>query len=284
MEKLAREAFVVEYIKEVRSKDPGIGGEKLWMMYRKKFGREESVGYNRFYDIIEKYNLKVRKRRRRVRTTDSTHDYPLYANLVKEIIPERTNQIWVSDITYISLSAGPEKVDGGFCYLSLITDIYSKEIIGYSLGRTLETKYTMEALEMAFKRLQGDSGKGLIHHSDRGVQYASYAYTDALKEKGVRISMTESGNPKDNAVAERVNNTIKNELLMGMNFQNMEEVRKALDAAIAFYNTERPHMSLDGMTPSEASHRTGEIRKEWTSFRENAIRKNRDKGNYLYLQ
>ena len=224
------------------------------------------------------------QKRKRVILEKCAHDYPVYANLVKEIIPERTNQGWVSDITYISLSAGSEKVDGGFCYLSLITDIYSKEIIGYSPGRTLETKYTMEALEMAFKRLQGDACKDLIHHSDRGVQYASYAYTDALKEKGVKISMTESGNPKDNAVAERVNNTIKNELLMGMNFQNMEEVRKALDAAVEFYNTERPHMSPDGMTPSEASHRTGEIPKEWTSFRENAIRRNRDKGNYLYLR
>ena len=116
-----------------------------------------------------------------------------------------------------------------------------------------------------------DLGK-LIHHSDRGVQYASYTYTDILKSNGISISMTESGNPKDNAVAERVNNTIKNELLMGMQFTCIEEVRAAVDAAVVFYNNERPHLSLDGMTPREAALCEGEINKKWISYREKAIK------------
>ena len=184
------------------------------------------------------------------------------------------NQLWVSDITYIPFWLNPETGACDFCYLSLITDYYSKEIIGYSVGPTLETRYSMEALEMAVRHVADVKALAgtLIHHSDRGVQYASLEYTGRLKELGIRISMTESGDPKDNAVAERVNNTIKNELLKGMEFTGIGEVAAAVKAAVDFYNNERPHMSLDGMTPSEASLLTGEIRKRWTSYREKAIK------------
>lgn len=275
MAKLAGEAFCVEYIKGVRSRDPGIGGGKLWEMYCKKFGKDHSVGYNRFYDIVEKYGLKVRKKKRRVQTTDSRHGYPTYPDLTQRLIPVSANQLWVSDITYIPFWIDPEKGIYDFCYLSLVTDYYSKEIVGYSVGATLEARYPMEALEMALRRIKDvkDLAKPLIHHSDRGVQYASYEYTGRLCDLGIRISMTETGNPKDNAVAERVNNTIKNELLKDMEFFSIGGVKTAVEAAIDFYNNERPHMSLDGMTPAEASGLVGEIKKRWTSYRENAIKK-----------
>ena len=273
MQRLAREAFVVEFVKDVRRKDPGIGGNKLWLMYTRCFGEENRVGYNRFYDIIEQYGLKVRKRKRRVSTTDSRHDLPLYPNLVKSLIPTRPCQLIVSDITYVPLWTDPIDGEYKFCYLSLVTDYYTKEIIGYSVGDTLETKHTLKALEMALGHYEGNDLSGLIHHSDRGVQYASYAYTERLKQHGIAISMTESGNPKDNAVAERVNNTIKNELLKGMSFFTVDEVKAALRTAVDFYNNERPHLSLDGMTPCQASRTTGEIQKNWISFREIAIKK-----------
>lgn len=273
MQRLALEAFVVEYVKEVRRKDPGIGGNKLWQMYRQKFGPDHRVGYNRFYDIIEQYGLKVRKRKRRVSTTDSRHDLPLYPNLVKDLIPDRPCQVVVSDITYILLWTNPLTGEYTFCYLSLVTDYYTKEIVGYSVGDTLETSYTLEALEMAVRHYGKDDLSYLIHHSDRGVQYASYAYTGRLKELKAKISMTESGNPKDNAVAERVNNTIKNELLKGMEFYSIDQVREAVKAAVDFYNNERPHWSLDGMTPVQAAKCRGELKKKWKSYRENAIRK-----------
>lgn len=272
MARLALESFVVEYIKGVRKQDPGIGGEKLWEMYRKKFGRKNRVGYNRFYDIIEKYDLKVRKRKTRVKTTDSNHDLPLYPNLVKNVIPDHPNQVWVSDITYIPIYIEMQDGTYEFCYLSLITDCYTKEIVGWSVGDSLETKFPMEALMKAMQRFQGKVPEGLIHHSDRGVQYASYAYTAVLREANIQISMTESGNPKDNAVAERVNNTIKNELLKDMVFTDISQVIQAVSVAVDFYNNERPHMSLDGMTPAEASKCTGEIKKRWHSYRENAIK------------
>lgn len=273
MQRLAREAFVVEFVKDVRRKDPGIGGNKLWLMYTRCFGEENRVGYNRFYDIIEQYGLKVRKRKRRVSTTDSRHDLPLYPNLVKSLIPTRPCQLIVSDITYVPLWTDPIDGEYKFCYLSLVTDYYTKEIIGYSVGDTLETKHTLKALEMALGHYEGNDLSGLIHHSDRGVQYASYAYTERLRGHGIGISMTENGNPKDNAVAERVNNTIKNELFKGMSFFTVDEVKAALRTAVDFYNNERPHLSLDGMTPCQASRTTGEIQKNWISFREIAIKK-----------
>lgn len=244
MKRLALEAFVVEFVKDVRKKDPGIGGSKLWLMYTRSFGEENRVGYNRFYDIIEQYGLKVRKRKRRVSTTDSRHDLPLYPNLVKTMIPEGPCQLIVSDITYIPLWMNPVDGEYKFCYLSLITDYYTKEIVGYSVGDTLETCHTLKALDMALKHYDKKDLSGLIHHSDRGVQYASYAYTDRLKQVGIKISMTECGNPKDNAVAERVNNTVKNELLKGMEFYTIEEVRTALKLAVDFYNNVNNNMKV----------------------------------------
>ena len=262
----------MEFIKRVRQKDHGIGGGKLWKMYKREFGEEHSVGYNRFYDIIEKYNLKVRKKKRRVKTTDSGHGLPTYPNLVKELIPLRPNQLWVSDITYMVIYLNAQTGEYDFCYLSLVTDYYTKEIIGWCVGETLEAKFAIEALNMALSRLNGNPAEDLIHHSDRGVQYASYDYTKLLKKHNIKISMTECGDPKDNAVAERVNGIIKNELLMGTSFFSIEEVRKALKVAIDFYNNERPHMSLDWKTPAEAALCTGELKKKWKSYREFAIK------------
>lgn len=273
MLRLASESFVLEFVREIRQKDPGIGGNKLWLMYRTRFGEEHSVGYNRFYDILERYGLKVRKRKRRTATTDSRHDLPVYPNLVKELSPTRPCQLMVSDITYIPLGINQESERYTFCYLSLVTDYYTKEIIGYSVGNTLEAKYPEQALEMALRHYKGKDLSALIHHSDRGVQYASYAYTCRLKDCKIRISMTESGNPKDNAVAERVNNTIKNELLKGMVFSRISEVKVAVKAAVEFYNHERPHWSLDGMTPSQAAGCEGELKKRWISYRDIAIKR-----------
>ena len=244
-------------------------------MYHMRFGHEQSVGYNRFYDIIERYGLNVRKRKRRAVTTDSKHDRPVYPNLVRELIPTRPCQLMVSDITYIPLRIKSKRNDDEytFCYLSLVTDSYTKEIIGYSVGDTLDAKYPAAALEMALRHYKGKDLSGLIHHSDRGVQYACYAYTGRLKDCKIRISMTESGNPKDNAVAERVNNTIKNELLKGMEFRRISQVKAAVKAAVDFYNHERPHWSLDGMTPSQAAGCEGELRKRWISYRDIAIKR-----------
>jgi transposase InsO family protein len=270
----AREAFAVEYVRSVRAVDSGIGGQKLYVMYRSEMAPQgELVGRDTFYRLIDENNLKIRQKRRKPRTTDSTHGLPTFPNLTKEFIPTAPNQLWVSDITYIEVWNGDKYY---FVYLSLILDAYTKEIIGWSAGPDLSTVYPMEALRMALKRLEcvDKSSIRLIHHSDRGVQYASRNYVKLLQDWGISISMTESGNPKDNPQAERINNTMKNELLKGIVFHNIAEVVTAVEKAVDFYNNRRPHMSINNMTPAQAALCSGEIKKLWHSWREDAIKRN----------
>ena len=241
-------------------------------MYRRDFDGNDPIGRDQFVDIINEYGLKVRLKVRKPRTTDSTHGLPTFPNIVKDFIPTAPNQLWVSDITYITIWL--DEYTYIFCYLSLILDAYTEEIIGWSVGPTLETTYPVEALRMALTRIEGMANINLIHHSDRGCQYASSEYVSLLQGHGIRISMTETGDPKDNAQAERINNTMKNELLKGMRFTNIDDVRAAVGRAIDFYNNERPHMSIDMKTPAEATLCVGEIPKCWISYRENAIRAN----------
>jgi len=205
----------------------------------------------------------------------------VYPNLAYDFIPTAVNQLWVSDITYITVWLSD--MEYTFCYLTLIMDAYSHEIIGWSVGSTLEAMYSCQALEMAFVHLVGvDEGlrRKLIHHSDRGVQYASKDYTDMLNDKHMRISMTENGDPRENALAERINSTIKNELLKGIRFTCISEAREALKVAIRFYNTIRPHMSVDMMTPEQAAKCNGRIHKWWRSYREEAIEKKHGIADY----
>lgn len=270
MEKAAQESFAIEYVKRIRSKAPGIGGLKLWYMYRRDFDGNNPVGRDRFAYIIDRYGLKVRKKFRKPKTTDSSHGLPTYPNIVKDLIPTRANQLWVSDITYITVWL--DEYHYAFCYLSLILDAYTEEIVGWCVGPTLETAYPVEALNMALKRIDGMKEINLTHHSDRGCQYASSEYVRLLEKQHIKISMTESGDPKDNAQAERINNTMKNELLKDIRFVCIEDVKSAVSCAVDFYNNERPHMSIDMMTPAEAALHEGEIAKRWRSYRTIAIK------------
>lgn len=274
MRKAAQAAFALSFMLSIREKDPGIGVKKLWEMYHGKFKGNNPIGRDRFEDLADKHGLKVRNRMHKPRTTDSAHGLPVYPNLIKTFIPTAPNQLWVSDITYIPIYTGADTYV--FCYLSLILDAYTEEIVGWAVGPTLDTKYPIQALEMALKRLEGIPMERirLIHHSDRGVQYASSMYVRILQQHGIGISMTESGDPKDNAQAERINNTMKNELLKGMRFTSIDQVIEAVRKAVKFYNEERPHMSIDMMTPKEAAAHTGEIKKRWTSYREMYIKEN----------
>ncbi len=262
----------MQYIKDVRKLDPGIGGPKLWYMYKTEFGCDYPIGRDRFCRIIDENNLKVRLRIRKPRTTDSTHGLPTYPNLIKDFIPSGANQLWVSDITYIVVMEDDSHYH--FCYLSLILDAYTEEIVGWSVGPTLDTMYPIEALKMALKRIEGKE-VNLIHHSDRGCQYASRVYVDTLRKYGIRISMTESGDPKDNAQAERINNTMKNELLKDKAFTNLSDVIAAVAVAVDFYNNRRPHMSIGMAVPADMNGSTGDRDMRWTSYRLMAI-KSRD--------
>ncbi|MGL4852282.1 MAG: IS3 family transposase, partial [Phocaeicola sp.] len=269
--KLSQESLAVEFIHSIRKINPGIGGKKLWYMYCKEFNGNAPLGRDRFETVVDKYGLKVRRKIRKPRTTDSRHGLPLYPNLIKTVIPTAPNQLWVSDITYIPIWIDDE--DCRFCYLSLIMDAYSEEIMGYQVGATLEAFYSIMSLKKALRTCderEADLAL-LIHHSDRGVQYASSKYVNTLKERLITISMTENGNPKDNPQAERVNSTFKNELFYGRRFRSLAEVKTGVEEAVEFYNKRRPHMSIDMMTPQEASLCQGRIKKKWHSYRDSAI-------------
>lgn len=260
---LAQERFVVEYVVNIRKDLPGLGGVKLWEKYKEKFGPAYSLGRDAFLSILFRNHLNIRTRKHSVRTTDSNHSYPKYPDLVNDLIINNTTHVWVSDITYIPL-VEPHQ----FVFLSIVTDAYTKKIIGYCVGESLETIYTLNALDMALKQLRSHLVADVIHHSDRGIQYASTLYTDRLKQNNIRISMTQSGNPKDNAIAERVNGILKVEFLNHLSFNTIEEVRVAVDKAIWFYNHERPHRSLNMMTPCLAEKHPEKIKKLWKSWKE----------------
>ena len=217
-------------------------------------------GRDAFIEILRKNGLMVHiRRRRRYKTTDSNHHYRKYPNLIKDVVPHRPNEIWVSDITYV-------ETEEGVCYLSLITDAYSHKIVGWALGPTLETIYPLQALIMALETIDDETARYLIHHSDRGCQYCSDAYVAELKKHGISISMTQSGDPLENPIAERANGILKSEWLYKMKISTREECGSILERIIGFYNNERPHMSIGWQTPNEVHTQYGEQRRCWKNY------------------
>ena len=203
---VAREREIVKNVMEIREEDPRIGCYKLWLMLIDLFGRDYMPGRDRFFVILRRHGLMLPKPKPR-HTTNSNHRYHKWKNLIKDFVPTAANQLWVADITYIPLDCG------GVCYLHLITDTYSHKIVGWMLADTLRAAVTMEALRQAIDQAVATSGSelltGLIHHSDRGVQYCCDEYVAMLKARDITISMTEDYKPTDNAVAERINGIIK---------------------------------------------------------------------------
>lgn len=273
--RLLQEQIAIDYALSIRQSDPGIGARKLYAMYCKESACEgKPLSRDHFSRLLKERQMMLRVHRSKVpRTTDSGHHLPLYPNKVLDVIPIHANQIWVSDITYIKVWDDKPTDQFHFCYLALITDAYSKMVKGYAVGESLETIHPLSALQMALSSQPKDFDfSGLTHHSDRGVQYASAQYVQVLKEHNITISMTEDGNPKHNAIAERINNTIKNEFFAKLSFESIEEVRENVSKAVEFYNQRRPHMSINGLTPAEAAELSGEIKKQWYSYREQAIK------------
>ena len=214
-------------------------------------------GRDAFIEMLRRNGLMVRIRRRHhYVTTDSSHNLRKYPNLIKGLAVTEPNRVWVSDITYIETKEG-------VLYLSLVTDLYSHKIVGWAIGPTLEREYPLEALRMALATLPEGDLPTLIHHSDRGCQYCSTDYVDALRERKIQISMTQTGDPLENAVAERANGIIKTEWLYHMEPLPEEKCPDTVGRIIAFYNDERPHMSVGYQTPSEAHRQSGEQRRCW---------------------
>jgi len=242
--------LIVELVRAERAIQPRLGGKKLHVVLNpilKDAGVE--IGRDRFFKVLSERELLLEPLPKAPRTTNSRHSLPVFRNLVADMTLTGPNQVWVSDITYI-------RTDEGFLYLSLITDAWSRKIVGYHAGDTLETEGCLKALEKAARELVG--GMFPVHHSDRGCQYCSHAYTDKLREYGLGISMTEEMHCYENAKAERVNGILKQEYYLGGCFRTKKQVIEAVDQAVYLYNTRRPHMALKYKTP-EAVH--GEFKK-----------------------
>ncbi len=208
----------------------------------KDFQKQQlKVGRDTLFNVLRNNNMLTLRKKYSARTTNSYHRFHKYNNIIKDIDVNRSNQVWVSDITYI-------RTVKGFCYLALITDMHSRKIVGYDLSDSLELKGCVRALNKAV--YQAKSIKGLIHHSDRGIQYCSNIYTQILKRKKIDISMTEENHCYENALAERVNGILKDEFYLDQTFTNVAHAKRAAKNAIKLYNQIRLHLSLDFKTPN----------------------------------
>ncbi len=236
------EQQVLELVKHHRKTLSREGTRKLHKNLGEEFmNKNLKVGRDTLFTILRNNDMLIKRKKSFVKTTNSYHHFHKYNNLIKDIKIVRPNQVWVSDITYI-------RSYEGFCYLALITDLYSRKIVGYDVSSSLELEGCLRALKRAFKT----AGKtnGLIHHSDRGVQYCSHMYVNQLKKRNVKISMTEENHCYENAVAERVNGILKDEFYLDQTFNNENQIKQATNNAIALYNDKRIHLSLDFKTPN----------------------------------
>lgn len=244
-------AIVAELVTEIRLRigNEKLGSRKLQPLVNEQLAKQElSIGRDQLFDIMNTYGLKVRRRnRRKPHTTDNTHDFKRYPNLVKGLELAKPEQLIVSDITYI-------RVKERFMYLSLITDSWSRKIMGYCLHPDLSTDGPMNALLMAIANRMYPNRK-MIHHSDQGVQYCSHGYISMLKANSVTISMASKGSPHENALAERINGILKQEYGLSKVIESEEKALRMVELAVESYNSKRPHNSLNGQTP-EQTHGT----------------------------
>jgi putative transposase len=250
--------LILQEVLRIRKTLKRLGTRKL-LFKMEGFMREHhiEIGRDAMFDLLATHKLLIRKRKRRVPvTTFSDHWMRKYPNLIVDFIPTAPNQLWVSDITYITLK-------DDFAYLSLITDAYSRKIVGFYLSETLSADGCIKALQMALNN-NPQLGR-LIHHSDRGSQYCCADYVSILDKHFVKISMTQSGDPLENAIAERVNGILKDELLEKI-YINYQVAKQAIAAAISIYNYQRPHSSIDMLTPIEADLREGKLKRRWKNY------------------
>lgn len=254
-----KDEIILQMVKEIRISMPCIGTRKLCHILRPQLAEHKlDAGRDYLFELLASNKMLVRARKRKAITTNSHHWMRKYGNLIKELSVIRPGQLWVSDITYIRLT-------NGFAYLSLITDAYSHKIVGYNLARDLAAGSCIIALQQA---LSGRTalGQPLIHHSDRGVQYCCKGYVDLLNTSNIAISMTENGDPYENAIAERMNGILKKEFNLYSSQAGFEETSRHVSQSILTYNQTRPHASCDYLTPEEAHQKNGPLKKRWKNY------------------
>jgi len=240
--RLELEQQIINIVRKRRKSLPREGVRKLRKSLDNEFDNANlKVGRDTLFNVLRKHQMLTLRKKYSARTTNSLHRFYKYKNIIKNIEVTKPNQVWVSDITYI-------RTLKGFCYLALITDMYSRKIVGYDLSDSLELKGCVRALNKAVYQVK--NMKGLIHHSDRGIQYCSNVYTQILKRKKIQISMTEENHCYENAMAERLNGILKDEFYLDQTFTNVTHAKRAAKNAIKLYNEIRLHLSLDFKTPN----------------------------------
>jgi putative transposase len=250
-----QDALALKLVAEIRCDLPRCGTDKLHHMLRPSFEEHGiKLGRDGLYGLLGSYGMLIRQQKRKPYTTNANHRYKKYPNLIRDMIVTRAGQLWVSDITYI-------RHTGGFCYLSIITDAYSHKIVGYKLHPTLQSQGAIDALLMAGADTKQTSS--LIHHSDRGVQYCCNDYVEMITHLGIQLSMTENGDPYENAIAERVNGILKYEHGLKDTFSSYAQAVIAVAEAIRKYNELRIHDSAGRLTPKIAHEQNGVLKKYW---------------------
>ena len=241
--KMINEHYIIELVKRERLLQPMLGGRKLLCRINEELVSENiSIGRDRFFAVLRKHGLLIKKKRNKSRTTDSNHSFRVYGNLFKTCSPKSPGEAWVSDITYI-------RTEEGFIYLSLITDAFSRKIIGHDSGDSLEVTGCIKTLKRALRQLPRHQKP--IHHSDRGSQYCCKDYIELLKHHSIQVSMTEENHCYENAMAERVNGILKHEYGLKQKFKTKAQAVAAIRQGIKLYNEYRPHYKLKMKTPSE---------------------------------
>lgn len=253
---------LLKEVLNIRKNHKRIGARKLYEMLTPVMMQHQiKMGRDKLFDLLAANHLLIRRRRRNIRTTFSNHWLRKYPNLIRGFVPTAPNQLWVSDITYW-------KTKWFTVYITFITDAYSHRIVGYNLAETLEAVECAKALKKALSALGAESLLQLTHHSDRGLQYCSKEYIGLLNKYDIKISMTESGDPLENAVAERVNGILKEEYLDTQELKSVKEAFRYLPIAIGLYNSERPHMSISNLTPDKIHHayQPLEVKRIWKNY------------------
>lgn len=236
--------MVIKLVQDIRRYQPKIGGKKLYSLLKEDLDKlGDNIGRDKFFDILRKAGLLVKRKRKYVTTTDSYHRFHKYKNKLKHKLLTGPHQAYVSDITYLRTRAD------GFIYLFLQTDAYSRKITGWDLSGSLGIEGAVRTLQMTMK--QCPDSKGVIHHSDRGIQYCCKKYVTLLKKHSMEVSMTEENHCYENAIAERVNGILKQEFLLDEKFKDKAMALKAVREAIDSYNNRRPHWSLNLCTPQQ---------------------------------
>lgn len=250
-----QEGIIIDLVKQVRKSLPKVGTLKLIHILKDDLAAHGiCIGRDSFFALLKKHQLLVKRKKRYAVTTDSNHPYKKWADMVKGLSIQTPEQVWVSDITYL-------RTTNSFIYLSLITDAYSRKIIGYHLSQNLKVQGCLISLNKALSTRS--TNHPLIHHSDRGIQYCCEPYVSTLQQHNIAISMTQDGSPYDNALAERVNGILKTELNLRDTFNSYSEAIPVVHQAIDAYNRLRPHMSIDNMTPNKAHFSPLKLQKRW---------------------